>query len=462
MYVSAVVLPDSTVFETGGAAKSTVYAGAPVQSAQIFNPEDERRGPRSRRPPCRGCTTPRQCCCPMVESQRSGATRRRRSRCASRFSPRRTSKPEPPDRRSPAAPNEFRYGDYAAFATTQAAPITSAVLVSPAATTHSSDPNQRLVDLAFSQTSTGVSRHDAHRAQPGTAGLVHDVRRRRERSAVGRQVGSPRRQQSARRPVDTNSTASAACIRSRCAAAPSAPAVNRGPVLVGLGHCAGGGAAAEQEERLRARRVRRDPPVRLGNDCAPAGGDGYSRTGTVGTSRGDRHGCPNGSGGYVLDGFGGIHRFRVGSGALPPAIVGAPYWTWSRPRPGDHRFLPTGRAVTSRIQTDRLYPFRIGSGGLIAPAVARPYVPGPARPRRCAPTERRGGSRARRLRWVARVLGGRRSTAGRDRSAVVAGLAHRPQRHDLTRSGDRCRRATATSRHAVRNGETKSGLAHAM
>ncbi|MEP6623271.1 MAG: galactose oxidase, partial [Acidimicrobiia bacterium] len=38
MYVSAVVLPDSTVLQTGGGAKSVVFSGAPVLSTQIYNP----------------------------------------------------------------------------------------------------------------------------------------------------------------------------------------------------------------------------------------------------------------------------------------------------------------------------------------------------------------------------------------------------------------------------------------
>ncbi len=55
------------------------------------------------------------------------------------------------------AASDFHYGDYAAFATTQASVITSVVLVRPAATTHESDPNQRLIDVGFTKTSTGVS-----------------------------------------------------------------------------------------------------------------------------------------------------------------------------------------------------------------------------------------------------------------------------------------------------------------
>ncbi|HET7340033.1 MAG TPA: hypothetical protein VFL90_01120, partial [Methylomirabilota bacterium] len=35
---------------------------------------------------------------------------------------------------------------------------------------------------------------------------------------------------------------------------------------------------------------------------------------------------PDGSGGYVLDGFGGLHPFAVNGGAMPAAVQGAPYW----------------------------------------------------------------------------------------------------------------------------------------
>ena len=35
---------------------------------------------------------------------------------------------------------------------------------------------------------------------------------------------------------------------------------------------------------------------------------------------------PDGTGGYVLDGFGGLHPFHTGSKANPPATVGGPYW----------------------------------------------------------------------------------------------------------------------------------------
>src|SRR5205085_1557256 len=35
---------------------------------------------------------------------------------------------------------------------------------------------------------------------------------------------------------------------------------------------------------------------------------------------------PNGTGGYVLDGWGGLHPFSIGSNPMPPAASGGPYW----------------------------------------------------------------------------------------------------------------------------------------
>ena len=35
---------------------------------------------------------------------------------------------------------------------------------------------------------------------------------------------------------------------------------------------------------------------------------------------------PNGTGGYVLDGFGGLHPFGIGGHAAPPVPAGTPYW----------------------------------------------------------------------------------------------------------------------------------------
>jgi hypothetical protein len=56
-----------------------------------------------------------------------------------------------------SAPTEITYKGTYALHTTQAAAIKSAVLVRPMAVTHSTDPAQRLVDLPFTATASGVS-----------------------------------------------------------------------------------------------------------------------------------------------------------------------------------------------------------------------------------------------------------------------------------------------------------------
>ena len=37
---------------------------------------------------------------------------------------------------------------------------------------------------------------------------------------------------------------------------------------------------------------------------------------------------PDGTGGLVLDGYGGIHPFRVNGNTAPLQVLGAPYWGW--------------------------------------------------------------------------------------------------------------------------------------
>ena len=56
-----------------------------------------------------------------------------------------------------SGPTELTYGSAYSLRTTQAAALRSAVLVRPAAVTHSMDSDQRLVDLAFTKTSSGLS-----------------------------------------------------------------------------------------------------------------------------------------------------------------------------------------------------------------------------------------------------------------------------------------------------------------
>jgi hypothetical protein len=67
---------------------------------------------------------------------------------------------------------------------------------------------------------------------------------------------------------------------------------------------------------------------------------------------------PDGSGGYVLDGFGGLHPFRVGNGALPPKITDAPYWNgWDIAR--SVAVLPDGSGGYVLDGYGAIHPFTI-------------------------------------------------------------------------------------------------------
>jgi Galactose oxidase-like, Early set domain len=156
MYVSAVVLPDSTVFETGGAS-TTIHNGThPVFSSQIFDPKT---------------STWTKVATPTVPRvYHSSALLLPDGRVATFggnpedsfemrieiFTPPYLQKGSP----RPAvktAPTEVTYGGSYALGTSQATPLRSAVLVRPEAVTHSMDSNQRLVDLPFSTTGSGLS-----------------------------------------------------------------------------------------------------------------------------------------------------------------------------------------------------------------------------------------------------------------------------------------------------------------
>ena len=76
---------------------------------------------------------------------------------------------------------------------------------------------------------------------------------------------------------------------------------------------------------------------------------------------------PNGSGGYVLDGYGGLHPFRVSGpgGAMPPPVTTGPYWPgWDIARGVTLLSNGSGYVLDG---FGGLHPFR--AGGSIPPAV---------------------------------------------------------------------------------------------
>lgn len=156
MYVSAVILPDSTVFETGGASTTIHNGNKPVFSAQIYDPKT---------------STWSKAATPTIpRSYHSSALLLPDARVATFggnpedgfemrveiYKPPYLQKDTPRPTISGGS-TEIGLGGTYSIGTTQAAPIKSAVLVRPAAVTHSSDSNQRLIDLPFTQTANGVS-----------------------------------------------------------------------------------------------------------------------------------------------------------------------------------------------------------------------------------------------------------------------------------------------------------------
>lgn len=69
---------------------------------------------------------------------------------------------------------------------------------------------------------------------------------------------------------------------------------------------------------------------------------------------------PNGTGGYVLDGWGGIHPFAIGSNPTPPSASGGPYWSgWDIAR--GIVLNPAGTGGYLLDGWGGVHPFAIGS-----------------------------------------------------------------------------------------------------
>ena len=157
MYVSAVILPDSTVFETGGASTTIHNGNKPVFSAQIFDPKTSTwtKAATPTRPPRR--TTPPRCCSPTAGSRPSAATPRTASRCGSRSSRRRTCRAGTPRPTITSAPTEIdlrrRPTRSARRRPRRCAPRCSCA---PRPSRHSSDPQPAPRRPAVHRTASGV------------------------------------------------------------------------------------------------------------------------------------------------------------------------------------------------------------------------------------------------------------------------------------------------------------------
>ncbi len=374
MYVSAVVLPDSTVLQTGGAAKSVVFDGAPVSSTQIYHPKTN------------AWTKVASPTVPRV--YHSSAVLLPDGRVAT-FGGNPTTSFEmrievftPPYLQTGTArpalssgPTELHYGDYATFTTTHAAPITSAVLVRPESTTHQNDPNQRLIDLGFSTSGHSVAvtmPTERNLAPPGWYMLnvvdsngVPSVARWVHLNGNG---PKPRGGYT----LDGYGGLHPFAVGS----GPAAPAVNRGPYWSGWDI---------------ARAVARLPNHNSGYVLDGFGGLHPFASGSAPLPPPVTTGpywngwdiargvivLPDGSGGYVLDGFGAYHPFRIGTGAMPPRVFGGEYVHADFLR--GFTMLPDGSGGYVVDVMGRILPYNLGSIAGASPAEPpAPYVPGPA------------------------------------------------------------------------------------
>ncbi len=162
------------------------------------------------------------------------------------------------------------------------------------------------------------------------------------------------------------------------------------------------------------------------------------------------------AGGYTLDGWGGLHKFRIGFGSTSPDVTGAPYWSgWDIAR--SIAVVPNATAGSRGGYTldgwGGLHKFRIVGGSNPPAAYGAPYWLGWDIARGVALASQRDGRlRARRLGRPPRVQDGKRRprpgpTCG-PRRALLAGLGYRARGGDSARRHGRlhARRVRRTAR----------------
>ena len=371
MYVSAVVLPDSTVLQTGGAAKSVVFSGAPVQSTQIYSPKTN------------AWTKVASPTVPRV--YHSSAVLLPDGRVAT-FGGNPTSSFEmrieiftPPYLQTGTArptltggPTNLRYGDYAAFATTQAAPITSAVLVRPESTTHQSDPNQRLIALGFTASAHSVAvtmPTERNLAPPGWY-MLYLV----DANGVPSAAKWVRLNGNGPKPHGGYTLDGYGGLHPfAVGSAGAAPVVNRGPYWPGWDIARAVVRLANHNSGYVLDGFGGLHPFASGSTPLPPPVTSGPYWKGWDIARGVVL-LPDGSGGYVIDGFGAYHPFRIGSGALPPKIFGGEYVQADALRGAAMWRDGSGGYVVDA--TGRLLPYWFGSAnGVRPPNVAAPYGP---------------------------------------------------------------------------------------
>jgi galactose oxidase-like protein/PA14 domain-containing protein len=150
MYVSAVILPDGKVFETGGGLHNRADA---VHEASMFDPvtgtlTSMPADPQDRMYHSEAFLLPDGRVAALGNNPADGSF----DLGISIYSPWYMSVPRPS---ITSAPTQIDYGS--TISLTGSSPVARAVLIKPASVTHSSDPNQRSVDLALSGSGSSVT-----------------------------------------------------------------------------------------------------------------------------------------------------------------------------------------------------------------------------------------------------------------------------------------------------------------
>ena len=155
MYVSAVILPDRTVFETGGAQKMREYGNSYVYSSQIYDPQTgiwtkakDSTVPRGYH--SSALLLPDGRVATFGNNPSDGSFEMR----IEIYTPEYLTKTTRPEITN--VTNDMVYGGTYPMTTTQVAPIKNVSLIRPMAVTHSVDGNQRLVDVPFTTDPDGT------------------------------------------------------------------------------------------------------------------------------------------------------------------------------------------------------------------------------------------------------------------------------------------------------------------
>ena len=73
---------------------------------------------------------------------------------------------------------------------------------------------------------------------------------------------------------------------------------------------------------------------------------------------------PNNTGGYIVDAYGGIHPFALGSQLDAAGIIGAPYWNGQDMARGI-TIMPNGKGGYINDRTGKLWGFKVGNSGTV-------------------------------------------------------------------------------------------------